>query len=92
VVDPSQINFDNLNNVRRKVSGHFREKKAYLKAKIEVLETNSQIKNIRGLYRGISGFKNGYQPRTNIIKDQKGDLVVDSHSNWLGGGTIFPSY
>ena len=34
---------------------HFRnKKKAYLKAKIEDLETNSKIKNIRDLYRGIS--------------------------------------
>ena len=32
------------------------------------------------MYRGISDFKKGYQPRTNIIKDEKGDLVVDSHS------------
>jgi hypothetical protein len=22
----------------------------------------------------------GYQPRTNIVKDEKGDLVADSHS------------
>jgi hypothetical protein len=32
------------------------------------------------LYRGISDFKKGYQPRTNIVKDEKGDLVVVSHS------------
>ena len=56
------------------------KKKAYLKAKIEELETNSKIKYIRGLYRGINGFKKGYQPRTNIVKDDKGDLVADSHS------------
>jgi hypothetical protein len=36
--------------------------------------------NIRDLYRGISDFKKGYQPRTNVIKDEKGDLVADSHS------------
>jgi hypothetical protein len=24
--------------------------------------------------------KKGYQPRTNIVKDEKGDLVADSHS------------
>jgi hypothetical protein len=38
------------------------------------------IKNIRDLYRGISDYKKGYQPRTNIVKDDKGDLVADSHS------------
>ena len=44
--DPSQ------SNVRRDASRHFRnKKKAYLKAKIEELETNSKIKNIRDLYR-----------------------------------------
>jgi hypothetical protein len=90
-VDPSQINLDSLNNIRREVSRK-KKKKAYLKAKIEVLETNSQIKNIRDLYRGVSGFKNGYQPRTNIVKGQKGDLIAVSYINWLGGGTISPSY
>ena len=55
VQDPSQRNVDKLNNVRRKASRHFRnEKKVYLKAKIEVLETISKIKNIRDLCRGIS--------------------------------------
>jgi len=29
---------------------------------------------------GISDFKKGYQPITNIVKDKKGDLVADSHS------------
>ena len=32
------------------------------------------------MYRGISDFKKGYQPRCNIAKDEKGDLVTDSHS------------
>jgi hypothetical protein len=35
---------------------------------------------VRDLYRGINDFKKGYQPRTNIEKDEQGDLVVDSHS------------
>ena len=56
------------------------KKKAYLKAKIEELETNSKIKNIRDLYRGINDFKNGYQPRTIRVKDEKGDLVAETHS------------
>ena len=30
--------------------------------------------------RGINDFKKGYQFRTNIVKDEKGDLVADSHS------------
>jgi hypothetical protein len=32
------------------------------------------------LYRGINDFKKGYQPRTNVVKDEKGDLDADSHS------------
>ena len=81
IQDPSQSNVHNLNNVRREASRHFRnKKKAYLKAKIEELETNSKIKNIRDLYRGINDFKKGYQPRTNIVKDEKGDLVTGSYS------------
>ena len=63
-----------------------------MKAKTDELETNSNIKNIRDMYRGINDFKKGYQPRTNIVKDEKGDLVADSHSIWLGGGTMSLRY
>jgi len=57
VQDPSQSNVENLNNVIRDASRHFRnKKKAYLKAKIEELETNSKIKNVRDLYRSIIDF------------------------------------
>jgi hypothetical protein len=75
-----QSNIDNLNNARHEASRHFRNKKCeYLKAKINELETNNKNKNIRELHRGISYFKKGYQPRTKIVKDEKGDLVADSH-------------
>jgi len=81
VQDPSKSSVDNLNNVRCEASRHFRNKKEeHLKAKIEVLETNSKIKNIRDSHRDITDFKKDYQPRTNIVKDEKGDLVADSHS------------
>ena len=50
IQDPSQSNVDNLNKVMREVSRHFRnKKKAYLRAKIEELETNNKIQNIRDL-------------------------------------------
>ena len=46
--DTNQSNIDNLINVKREASRHFRNKKKdYLKAKIEELETNGKIKNIR---------------------------------------------
>jgi hypothetical protein len=45
IQDPSRSNADNLNKVRRDASRHFsNKKKAYLKAKIEELETNSKSK------------------------------------------------
>jgi hypothetical protein len=56
--DPNQNNVDNLHNVRHEASRHFRnKKKEYMKAKIDLLETNREIKNVRNLYRGISDFK-----------------------------------
>jgi hypothetical protein len=79
--DPSKVNGDNLNNVRREASRHFRNKKReYLKDKINELATNSKNKNIRDLYRGINEFKRGYQPRNNLVKDENGDLLADSHN------------
>jgi len=60
IQDPSQSNVDILNKVGCEVSRHFRDKKkACLRAKIEELETNSKIQNIRDLYRGIIDFKKG---------------------------------
>jgi len=32
------------------------------------------------LYWDISGFRKDYHPRQNIVKDEKSDLVTDSHS------------
>lgn len=34
----------------------------------------------RDLQRGINDVKNGYQARTNIEEDEKGDLFADCHS------------
>jgi len=79
--DSNQSNVDNLNNLRRDAIRHLKnKKKMYWKFKIDELETNSKIKNIQDLCRGINGFKKGYQPRTNIVRDEKGDLVTDCHS------------
>jgi hypothetical protein len=57
-----------------------------LKDKINEPESNSKNKNIRDLYMGINEFKKGYQPRTNLVKDEKGDLLADPHkivSRWM---------
>ena len=72
---------DDLNYVRCEVRSHFRNKKrGDLKAKFEELENKSKIKNIWDLYRSIKDFKKGYQARISIVKDEKGNLVADSHS------------
>jgi len=47
-----------------------------VKAKIDELETNSKIKNIRDLFRDIINFKKNCQIRTDIVKDEKGDIVT----------------
>jgi hypothetical protein len=39
---------------------------------------NSKNKNIRNLYRGINEFKRGCQPRSNLVKDENGNLLADS--------------
>jgi hypothetical protein len=76
--DPSVLNEDNLRNVRREASKHFRdEKREYLKDKITEIELNSKNTNIRDFYRGITEFKKGYQPKTNLVKDERGDLLAD---------------
>jgi hypothetical protein len=31
------------------------------------------------LYRGINEFKKGYQPITNLVQDERGDLLADPH-------------
>jgi hypothetical protein len=74
------LNVDNLDNVRREDSIHFKNNKEYLKAKIDELESISKINTTGHLYKDINEFKRGYQPRTNIVKDEKGDLATNSHS------------
>jgi hypothetical protein len=57
-----------------------------LKDKINELESHSKNKNIRGIYRDINEFKKGFQPRTNLVKDEKVDLLADPHkiaTKWM---------
>jgi hypothetical protein len=89
VLGPKQSNVDNLHNVRCEASRHFRnKKKEYLKDKIDKLEINSNIKNIRSLYSGINDSMEGYQHRTNIVWDEKGALVQTPTVLWLGEENI----
>jgi hypothetical protein len=50
----TQINGDNLNNIRHEARRHFKNKMEYLKGKINQLAMNSMNKNIGDLYRGIN--------------------------------------
>jgi hypothetical protein len=77
--DPSEINGDNLSNIRCEGSRNFRsKKKEYLRGKINDLPKNSKNENIRDLYRGINEFKKSYEPRSNLKKDEIVDLRADS--------------
>ena len=69
--DPNQSNGGYLNNVGYEASRLYRNKKDYLKAKIDELETNSKIKYIRDLYWGINDSKKCYQPRTNNNQERE---------------------
>jgi hypothetical protein len=48
--------------------------------KLTELETNSRNKNNRDLHRSMNEFKEDYQPRTNLLKDENDDLLADFHS------------
>jgi hypothetical protein len=79
--DPSEINGDNLNNVRLEASRHFRNnKKEYLKEKINDLAAHSKNMNIRDLYRRINEYKRGYQSISNIAKDESSGRLADSYN------------
>jgi hypothetical protein len=57
----SQINGDNLQNLRCETSRMFRNnKREYTKDRSNELQTNNKNKNIRDVYRGINEFKKGY--------------------------------
>jgi hypothetical protein len=45
------------------------------------LERESKYKNMRDLYRGINELKKGYEPRTDLVRDENGDLLADSHNS-----------
>jgi hypothetical protein len=81
VQDQSEINGDNLNDIKREASRHFRNKKReYLKKKIDEHVPNSRNKNVGDLYRGINKLKKGYQCRSNLVKVENADLLADSHN------------
>ena len=78
--DPTQLNRDNYHTERWETSRALRNKKRdYLKGKLSEIETNSKNRNITNLYKGIKDFKNGYQARVNVIKNENKEFY-DSNS------------
>jgi hypothetical protein len=68
-------------SIRSEVNRHFRNKNRELvKGKINELAVNSKNKHIRDLYRGINGFKRGYQPGSNLVRDENADMFPDSNN------------
>lgn len=63
-----------------------------MEGKINTLETNSKNENIRYSYWSMYVFKMNHQPTTNLVKDDKGNLVADSHSILIGGRIISLSF
>ncbi|PSN45390.1 hypothetical protein C0J52_07528 [Blattella germanica] len=74
------------------------KKREYLKEKINDLETNARNRNIRELYQGIRIERNGFQARTNIIKNENGGMLADANNYQepidfqLSSGEIFPVF
>jgi hypothetical protein len=67
--------------MRCEASRYFSNKKrGYLKDKINELARDSKNMNIRNLDRGINKFKSTYQPRSNLVKDENGGLLADTHN------------
>jgi hypothetical protein len=68
-----------MNNIRCETNRHFMNKKRgyskKMKKKMNELAKNSKNKNIKDHHRGINEFKVGYQHRSNLLKDEFGDLL-----------------
>jgi len=51
-----------------------------VKAKIDEHETNGEDRELQRFINVHHDFQNGSQSRNNIVQDEKGDLITDSHS------------
>jgi hypothetical protein len=94
--DPSEINGDNLNNVRREASRHLRNRKReYLKDRSNELATNSKNKNIRDLLRVFwrvqpflsMGDVNGCRPSG--VREAQSCATISKNWGVLKGAAIF---
>jgi hypothetical protein len=51
-----------------------------IKTKLTSLNQTVRIRTSEARVWGINEIKKGYQPRTNLVKDERGDLVADTHN------------
>ncbi|PSN48471.1 hypothetical protein C0J52_11717 [Blattella germanica] len=88
--EPNEQNSEQLCSIRRETTKFLKNKKReYLKEKINDLEINAKNRNIRELYQGIKIEREGFQARTNIIKDENGDMLADAKSILNRWGNYF---
>ena len=79
--DPNQINAEAYSELKRRTSSTFRSKKrVYMKEKINEIGKNNANKDVRNMYRGIREIRGGHQSRTDMIKDENGNLLGDTKS------------
>jgi hypothetical protein len=72
-----------LRNLRREASCHFRNKKReYFKGKVTDIELTVRIRTSETC---ITEFKKVYQPKTNLVKGERGDLLADPEKILKGG-------
>jgi hypothetical protein len=64
-----------MKNIRREARRHFRNRKLKL---INYKQTTRKRKS--DSYRDISDFRSGYEPRTNVVNDERSDLFADPQS------------
>jgi hypothetical protein len=57
-----------------------KQMREYLKDKINDLATHSKKQTIRDIYGRVNEYKNCYLPITNLVKDENGGLIADSHN------------
>ncbi|PSN35187.1 hypothetical protein C0J52_22574 [Blattella germanica] len=88
--EPNEQNSEQLCSIRRETTRFLKNKKReYLKEKINDLEINAKNRNIRELYQGIRIERKGFQARTNIIKNENGNMLADAKSILNRWGNFF---
>ena len=54
-----------------------RKRREWEKKKIVEIEENGRKRDVREMYKGINSVKKGFQSRSNVVRDENGDLTAD---------------